>query len=461
MKIPPNSLLTRSLRDTPAGEKAARILAAALAAVDPSRLIQEVLVREGNRLILQGEVLNLENYQRIYLVGIGKAALSMSVSVGDLVSDRLTSGYILTKGSKQQLPERFQKRMVLFAGRHPIPDEGGRRATAVILSQLSSLNDDDLVIVLISGGSSALFTCPSEGISLSDLQKTNQILLACGADVRETNIIRKHLSQVKGGQLAKFLQPAHTLTLILSDVIGNPIDMIGSGPTAPDPSAYADALTVIDKYRLGEKIPEAVIRRLNSGLRGGLPETPKAGDPCFKNVSCRILASNRNALQAASEQAAAEGFNTDSLPLPLTGEASTVGRDLAQRLAKMARCGEPLNRPACLLAGGETIVTLPPSSEPGLGGRNLEIALSSLPLLDGLENSALITLATDGEDGVTDAAGAVATGESYRRCQQLGLDPEDYLARHDSYRLFQALDDLLLTGSTGTNVNDLCFLFTF
>jgi len=425
MKIPPNSLLTRSLRDTPAGEKAARILAAALAAVDPSRVIQEVLVREGNRLILQGEVLNLENYQRIYLVGIGKAALSMSVSVGDLVSDRLTSGYILTKGSKQQLPERFQKRMVLFAGRHPIPDEGGRRATAVILSQLSSLNDDDLVIVLISGGSSALFTCPSEGISLSDLQKTNQILLACGADVRETNIIRKHLSQVKGGQLAKFLQPAHTLTLILSDVIGNPI------------------------------------RRLNSGLRGGLPETPKAGDPCFKNVSCRILASNRNALQAASEQAAAEGFNTDSLPLPLTGEASTVGRDLAQRLAKMARCGEPLNRPACLLAGGETIVTLPPSSEPGLGGRNLEIALSSLPLLDGLENSALITLATDGEDGVTDAAGAVATGESYRRCQQLGLDPEDYLARHDSYRLFQALDDLLLTGSTGTNVNDLCFLFTF
>ena len=282
---PPHSLLTRSLRENPAGEKASRIMAAALSAVDPSSVIQESLIREGNRLSLQGEVINLENYSRILLLGIGKAALSMSISVGDLIGDRLAEAYILTKQGNQQLPERFQKRIKFFTGNHPIPDEEGQRATTEILSRLSSLNADDLVIVLISGGSSALFTCPAEGISLSDLQKTNQILLACGADIREINTIRKHLSQVKGGQLAKILQPAHTLTLILSDVIGNPIDMIGSGPTAPDPSTYASALAVVEKYRLGGGLPEAVIHRLHQGFDGNLPETPKPDDPCFKNGS--------------------------------------------------------------------------------------------------------------------------------------------------------------------------------
>ena len=461
MKNPPYSLLTRSLRDIPDGEKVSRILAAALSAVDPSRVIQESLIREGNRLFLQDEIINLENYNRILLLGIGKAALSMSISVGDLIGDRLSEAYILTKQGNQQLPERFQRRTKYFTGNHPIPDEEGQRATIEILSRLSSLIAGDLVIVLISGGSSALFTYPAEGISLSDLQKTNQILLACGADIREINTIRKHLSQVKGGQLAKILQPAHTLTLILSDVIGNPIDMIGSGPTAPDPSTYADALAVVDKYRLGGGLPEAVIHRLRQGFDGKLPETPKPNDPCFKNGSNLILASNRNALQAGAEQAQVEGFNTDTLPHPLTGEASTTGRNLAKRLAEMALNGKPLNRPACLLAGGETTVTLTHTKENGLGGRNLETALSSLPVLDGSKNIALITLATDGEDGDTGAAGAVVTGESYRRCLQLGLDPEDYLDRHDSYSLFKALDDLLLPGPTGTNVNDLSFLFAF
>lgn len=461
MKSPPPSLLTQSLRENPAGEKASRILAAALSAVDPPRVIQESLIREGNRLFLQGEVIDLANYHRILLLSIGKAALSMSISIEDLIGDRLSEAYILTKHGNQLLPARFQKRIHFFTGNHPIPDQEGLHATTEILSRLSSLNADDLVIVLISGGSSALFTYPADGISLSDLQKTNQILLACGADIREINTIRKHLSRVKGGQLAKILQPAHTLTLILSDVIGDPIDMIGSGPTAPDPSTYANALAVVDKYRLGRGLPEVVIHRLRQGLAGKLPETPKPDDPCFRNSSTLILASNRNALQAGAEQAQAEGFNTDTLSQPLEGEASATGRNLAKRLAEMALNGKPLNRPACLIAGGETTVTLTHTKEHGLGGRNLETALSSLPMLHGLENIALITLATDGEDGVTDAAGAVVTGESYHRCQLLGLNPEDYLNRHDSYSLFKALDDLLLPGPTGTNVNDLCFLFAF
>jgi hydroxypyruvate reductase len=322
------------------------------------------------------------------------------------------------------------------------------------------MQEDDLAIVLISGGSSALFTYPVDGISLADLKITNQILLSCGADIREINTIRKHLSRVKGGQLAKFLQPAQVLTCILSDVIGDPIDMIGSGPTAPDPTTYADGLAVIERYQLEGELPPPVIKWLDQGLAGKYPETPKPGDQCFKKVSNLILASNRDALLAGVAQAEKEGFSADILPHVLIGEASSAGRNLAKRMVDLALKGEPFPRPACLIAGGETTVTLTNTQTPGLGGRNLELALSALPLLDGLEDITLITLATDGEDGLTDAAGAVVTGESSRICQQLGQDPQAYLELHDSYTLFKKLDDLLITEPTGTNVNDLCFLFT-
>jgi glycerate 2-kinase len=461
MKIPPHCFLSRSLREKPWGEKVTRILAAALAAVDPDTLIKDLLTRENNRLCLPGHEIDLESFSRIYLLGIGKAALSMSTSLEDLIGDQLTEGYILTKKGQSHLPESSLRKSRIFSGGHPVPDQDGLRATEEILDHLLSLNEDDLVIVLISGGSSALFTQPAEGISLADLRKTNHILLSCGADIRETNIIRKHLSRVKGGGLAKTLYPAQILTLILSDVIGDPVDMIGSGPTAPDPSTFSDALAVIDKYDLKDLLPETVRARLDQGVQGSLPETPKAEDPCFMNVINLILANNRIALEAGTAQAKAEGFSTKILPDPLLGEACAAGADLAHRLADLALEGNPLPRPACLITGGETTVTLTSIKKPGLGGRNLETALCALPLLDGLEDIALITLATDGEEGLTNSAGAVVTGESYQLCQKLGLDPETYLDNHDSYTLFENLDDLLLIGQTGTNVNDLCFMFTF
>jgi glycerate 2-kinase len=461
MKISPSSLLTWSLREKPWGKKLSRVMAAALAAVDPARVIQDKLIRDGDYINLPGNGIDLESYNRITLLSIGKAALPMAVSVGDLIGNRLTEGHILTKKGKHQLPERFQSRMRIHTGGHPVPDEDGQRATAEILSRLSPLNEDDLVIVLISGGCSALFTYPLEGISLSDLQRTNQILLSCGADIREINTIRKHLSQIKGGQLAKFLQPARIFTLILSDVIGNHVDLVGSGPTAPDPSTFADALNVVEKYHLEDDLPTSVISRLNQGIQLKIPETPKPYDPIFMEVTNMILASIEDALQAGVMQAAIEGFVSEPLPVPMIGEASQVGKDLAIQLSEMTRKNKPLRRPVCLIGGGETTVTLRNTAEPGQGGRNLELALSALPALDGLSNVALITLATDGEDGTTCAAGAVVTGESFQRCQQLGLDPFEYLLRHDSYEIFHKLDDLLVTGPTGTNVNDLCFLFVF
>jgi hydroxypyruvate reductase len=465
MTIPANSFLTRSLREKPWGYQVSRILAASLAAVDPYTLIQED--QDVNRMKIPG--IDVDDYQRIFVLGIGKAALPMSISIGDLLGNRLTEGMILTKEGYDRLPERFQGRMQVFPGGHPIPDKRSQQSTAEILSRLTPLKEDDLVIILISGGSSALFTKPAEGISLSDLQKTNQALISCGADIREINTIRKHLSQIKGGQLAQFLQPARIYTLILSDVIGDHVDLVGSGPTAPDPSTFADALEVVEKYHLEHELPTSVISRLNLGMEEKIPETPKTYsplfpeqyDPIFMEVTNLVLASIEDALQAGVMQAAIEGFAPDKIPFPLVGEAKQVGKDLAQQLTDMARKNKPLRRPACLIGGGETTVTLRSTREPGQGGRNLELALSAMPVLDGLSNVALITLATDGEDGSTYAAGAVVTGESYQRCQELGLNPAEYLQRHDAYTIFKKLDDLIVTGPTGTNVNDLCFLFTF
>lgn len=466
MKIPSNSFLTRSLREKPWGYKVSRILAASLNAVDPAGLIQDFLTIEESRII---RGIELDVFDRIFLLGMGKAALPMSICIGDFLGNRLTEGLILTKTGADLLPERFQDRMQVFTGGHPLPNEDGEDATREILSKLSPLNENDLVITLISGGSSALFIKPADGISLKDLINTNQTLLSCGADIREINTIRKHLSQVKGGHLAKFLQPAQIFTLILSDVIGNHVDLVGSGPTAPDPSTFDEALGVVEKYNLKDELPRSVINRLNQGIEGKISETPKPYgslfptqyDPIFRNVTNKVLASIEDALQAGITQAIIEGFAPDKSPYPLKGEASQVGINLAEQLTEMVSKNKPRRQPTCMIAGGETTVTLTNTDEPGQGGRNLELALSALSAMDGLSNVALITLATDGEDGTTGAAGAVVTGDSFQRCQQLGLDPDDFLQRHDSYTLFRSLDDLIVTGPTGTNVNDLCFLFTF
>lgn len=460
MTIPSTALLTSSLKEKPWGEKVTRIMAAALAAVDPTLVIQNNLSREGNQIRTAGGMIDLASYREIHLLSIGKAALPMARGLIDLLGNQLTAGYILTKQIFRQRPAGMDQRMKLYAGSHPIPDQDGLQATADILAQLSSREEDDLVITLISGGASALFTNPAQGISLPDLQQTNQILLSCGADIHEINTIRKHLSQVKGGGLARVLHPATIYTLILSDVSDDQIDIIGSGPTAPDPTTFADALKVVEKYQLQDSLPGAVSQRLDQGRQGMIPETPKPAERYFSKVVNLILANNQQAVQGGAEQARWEGFHTTTLPQFLTGAASEVGEGLARRLSQMALNNQPFPCPSCLIAGGETTVDLTNTKQPGEGGRNLETALSALPGLDGLDNVALITLATDGEDGPTDAAGAVVTGESYQRCQQLGLNPEEYLLKHDSYSLFAYLDDLLLPGPTGTNVNDLYFLFT-
>lgn len=453
------SFLTRTLRENPWGIKIARILAASLAAVDPAAALNRTLQRNGNVLSVAGQEIKLDDFKNVYLLAIGKAGIPMVVAAADLVSDYLSGGAVLSKSLDPGIPEEYQKKIRMYRGDHPIPDQNSLKSTQEIRSFFSSPSNNDLIIVLISGGGSALFTSPSHGISLNDLQQANQIFLEQGLDIQEINTIRKHISQIKGGQLAGLLYPARTITLILSDVIGDPIDMIASGPTVPDPSTYGDALAVIRKYQLEELLPTSIKSHLKAGAAGNIPETPKTGDPVFQDQSSLVIAGIKDAMDGAWGQAQKEGYLSQISPDPLEGEAKLVGEQLGKILCQSITSES--QAATCLITGGETTVNLTGSTKPGRGGRNLELALGAVRQIAGHKDLALITLATDGEDGVTDAAGAVVTGETLARAEELGLNPDHFLARHDSYTFFESLDDLLMPGATGTNVNDLCFLFNF
>jgi hydroxypyruvate reductase len=414
--------------------------------------------RDGKRLWVDDRPYFLDQLQRVIVVGCGKAAAPMAGAVAELLGERISAGVVITKegyGSAGDELDRMGTIAIREAG-HPIPDERGQRATEEILRNLRGLSEEDLVICLISGGGSALMTCPARGVSLEDVQKLTSVLLACGATITEINTLRKHLDEVKGGGLARAAFPAHLVTLTLSDVVGDALDVIASGPTVPDTTTYSDALAVLDKYDVADQVPASLLEHLHRGARGEVPDTPKVGDPAFDRLQNVMVGNNRLAVEAALRQAAREGFETLCLTAHLQGEARRAGQVLAGLAHQLARCRQHGGLPICAAAGGETTVTL---TGDGIGGRNQEVALGAVPLLAGLEGVFLVALATDGGDGPTDAAGAVATGDTLGRARRLGLNPEDYLMRDDAYHFFAALGDLLKPGPTRTNVNDLAFVF--
>jgi hydroxypyruvate reductase len=334
----------------------------------------------------------------------------------------------------------------VIEGGHPIPDARSLRAGERVIEFVSALYEEDTLVCLISGGGSALITAPYEDISLEHIQSLTSLLLSCGARIDEINTIRRHLDRLKGGGVARATK-AKIISLILSDVIGNPLEAIASGPTAPDPTTREDALAVITKYHLEDQIPSPIRQSLNKS-----PETLKPNDTTFKRAQNKIIGDNQLAALAALEQSRQEGFYGEILSPNLQGEARDVGCELGDRLRVDS---SSRTRPFCLIAGGETTVTI---KGDGKGGRNQELALAAVNELSGLKDIMLITLATDGDDGPTDAAGAVVTGESAQRAESLGLRAADYLFRNDAYPFFNALGDLIKTGPTGTNVNDLIFL---
>ncbi len=426
-----------------------RILEAALAAVDPFQAVQAHLQFDGRQLQIGDRRYTLDDYRRILVVGAGKASTPMSQAIEAMLGKRMGQGLVVVKDGHAG-PTRW---ISVVEASHPVPDERGVEAGRRILQLAQEATAEDLVIALISGGGSALLVAPAEGLSLEDLQALNRALLACGASIDEINCLRKHCSAVKGGQLARAVYPATLITLVLSDVVGSPLDVIASGPTVPDRTTWADAWSIIQRYGLEKKLPEAIIARLRAGLQGVIPDTPKPGDPIFHKAQTIIVADNRVAALAAKEEATRLGYNTLLLSTFIEGEAREVGKVLAALGKEVQASGNPLPTPACLILGGETTVTL--NESPGKGGRNQELALAAALALSGATGIHVASLATDGTDGPTDGAGGLVDGTTLSRGQALGLNAETHLLGHDAYSYLEAVYDLLLTGPTQTNVNDL------
>lgn len=421
-------------------EAGLRIFQAALRAGDVGPLVNRAL-----------DSVDLSRPRRILVVGAGKASGAMAQALEEPLGDRMAAGLVVVKDGYTAPTRRIRLRE---AG-HPIPDERGLRAANEILALARTAGADDLLIVLISGGGSALTPCPAPPITLEEKQVLTRLLLGAGATIKELNAVRKHCSLFKGGRLAQAAGSAPVLALVLSDVIGDPLDSIASGPTAPDQTTFRDALGILDRFGLRAKAPRAVVEHLERGVSGEVPETPKAGDPLFRRVQNHVIGNNTLVVEAALRTAETLGFHAHLLTRSLEGEAGEVAKEFAARARKVRTSGTPVVPPACLIAGGETTVTV---RGKGLGGRCQEFALAGALALQGMEDVMLLAAGTDGSDGPTDAAGALADGNTITRGARRDLDARSSLEANDSYRFFCGLGDLITTGPTNTNLLDLYLL---
>ena len=449
--------LTTTLNSEERGIIIVRIINSALSAVNPFSAVMNTLAKRDRLNGIPLQEINLSDIRQIKVVGSGKAGYPMAEAVHENFGAKIAAGIVVVKDGYTKSSDLLNNIKVVEAG-HPLPDQRGVGAAQEIINLLSNSKAEDLVICVFSGGGSALLVSPVHGVSLAEIQQLTELLLASGATINEINTLRKHLDRIKGGQLARIASPARVLCLVLSDVVGDPLDVIASGPTVPDPSTYQDALDILDRYQILDRVPSAIRSHLELGLRGEVDETPKPKEEFFSNVHNFIVGSNQTASKSAVVQAKNEGFNTLILTNYLQGEANQAGKFLGSILRQMALKDQPIPRPACIVVGGETTVTL---NGDGMGGRNQELALGAVKELDGLEDVALITLATDGGDGPSDAAGAVVTGSTFSRATSNNLDLKEHLSNNNSYNFFLPLGDLLITGPTMTNVNDLTFLFAF
>lgn len=427
------------------------IFRASLDAADPGKAITRLLRVEGETLRAGPHRYDLSRFRSVQAVGAGKASATMAAALEKVLGRRVSGGLINTKYGHLAKVRRVE----LHEAGHPVPDAAGIEGTRRIAEIARAAGPDDLLIALISGGASALLPLPAEPVTLEEKQATTKLLLACGATINEINCVRKHISGIKGGQLARLAAPATLLALLLSDVIGDPLDVIGSGPAAPDDSTFEQAWGVFEKYGITARLPEAVRERIQAGRRGEIAETPKSGDACFRKTRNLIVGSNRQAVDAAAAKAKQLGYRPLVLSTLIEGET----REIAAMHCAVARetllSGRPVKPPACIISGGETTVTL---KGEGKGGRNMEFALAAAIALDGVDHVLAFSAGTDGTDGPTDAAGAWASGATAARARAKDLNPHAVLAENDSYPFFQALDGLVITGPTGTNVMDVRLL---
>jgi len=436
--------------DRLARSRALAILAAGIDAVDPVTAVKTFVHVKGAILKIGSLSFDLGKVGRVFVVGAGKASGLMAQAVEEILGERIERGFVNVLA---ETAKRFQtKRVAVNGAGHPLPDDAGCEGAKAILELARSAREGDLVLCLISGGGSALMPLPVDGVTLGDKQLLTAQLLKSGASIEELNAVRKHISQVKGGQLSRAAFPATVVSLIMSDVVGDPLGSIASGPTAADPTSFQDAVDVLRRYGVWERAPTSVKAYLERGLRGEVPETPKPGEPVLSRTHNVIVGNNRLAAEAASMEARRQGLNTVLLSSLVEGEARQVGTVYAGIAREIVASDHPTLRPAAIVIGGETTVTVTGS---GRGGRNQELALAASLKIRDSSGVVIASLGTDGLDGPTDAAGAIVDGQTFNRACKAGLDPLRALAENDSYTFFKALGDLVFTGPTMTNVNDL------
>jgi len=426
---------------------AKQIFTAGVGSVLPDKMIRKHLSISGSKLTVGILDIPLNEINNIYVIGAGKAGALMAAETEAILGNRITRGHVVVKygsGCKHD-------RVIITEAGHPVPDKNGFAATKEILEIALEASENDLVLCLLSGGGSALLADHPEGSSPEEMMTVNNLLLRSGADINEMNAVRKHLSAIKGGQLAKAVYPATLVSLILSDVIGDPLDVIASGPTVPDPTTFSDALDVLERYGLTCQVPANILRHLKDGRLGKHPETPKAGDPVFTKTSNILTGTNNIALEAASARASGMGYNAIILDSRLQGDVLKVSEYLIET-ALIYQYDKTVTKPACLLLGGETTVKVTGN---GSGGRNQHLALNTAFLLKDKPGITLLAAGTDGNDGPPDAAGAVVSSSTVTRAMAKNIDPGKYLEEFDSYNFFKNAGGHIITGPTMTNVMDM------
>ena len=422
--------------------------------VSPYEAIKIFVRLADNKIILGNDknslkYFNLADFDRIFVVGAGKASAPMAKALEHVLGDRITEGIV---NVKYGFTDNLSKIKLIEAG-HPVPDKNGEQGAIAILSLLKKATARDLIFSLISGGGSALLPNPVPGVTLEDKQNTTKVLLECGATINEVNAVRKHISGTKGGRMAMAAAPATVINLMLSDVVGDKLDIIASGPFVPDESSFHDTSRIFEKYNIRERIPSAVINHIEAGIAGNREETPKHGEKFFDKVHNIIIGSNILALKGAAHHAEKLGYTPVILSSMIEGESKDVAKVHVGIIKEVISSGNPAKTPLCLISGGETTVTIKGG---GKGGRNQEFCLAGAIDMHGISNKVvMLSGGTDGNDGPTDAAGAIADTETFSRAINAGISPYKYLAENDSYNFFKAINGLLITGPTNTNVMDI------
>ena len=428
---------------------ALRAVEAAIRSVIPRNSLKRNLRKRGSVLIVANRRMDLKRFERILVLGAGKASIGMAEYIEGVLGDFISGGAVVAP--RELAEEARLEKLEVLPSTHPIPSELGVKAASRILEYAEGVGEKTLTIFLLSGGASALLPMPADPLTLQDKVEVTRLLLASGASIDEINAVRRHISGIKGGLLGKKLSRGLVISLIISDVVGDKLETIGSGPTAPDPTTFRDAYEVLSRYGLWDKIPEAVRRRIRLGLDGKVEETPKPGDPIFRRIVNLIVASVGDACKAAERYLRSRGYRSMILTRFMEGEAREIGVFAAGLLRQLS---ERRGRRAIVM-GGETTVTVRGG---GTGGRNQELALSASIKLRGLGNCCLVSVGTDGVDGPTDAAGAIVDGETCQDALRLGLNPTEFLAENDSNTFFKRVGGLIITGYTGTNVGDVVLL---